>query len=205
MLKNSTRLSASLGLASVLVANGASPITNVRAAVAPASQVVISTDHSMSLPLGSEAGEGPYAVIVDRNPFGLRPVPRPVPAAVEDPATAVSDLKLTGITVLRSSRRAMFVLETPGRPIVNSGLLGEGERDVTITNLVVLRIDSQAGAVRVRLGANEFTLDFAKNGIKPPTGPPAKPPLLIPGSSPIWVPSRAIPSVQRMGVAPRRS
>jgi len=201
----SISIMAALGLVFATAPGAAMPVTNVRQIIASPARAVPATEASARVGVDPQGGSGLYEVIVDRNPFGLRPVPPPAPAAEEDPAKEISALKLTGITVLKSVRRAMFVLETPGRPIVDSGLLSEGERDGFITNLEVLRIDAKAGVVRVRLGAKEFTLNFAENGIKPPTSTGAKPPVGAPASAPNLAPSRATRAIQRAAVLPNRS
>ena len=115
---------------------------------------------------------GPYAAIMTRNPFGLKPPPPP-PTNAPDPAAqvVVSALKLTGITSMPSGVRAMFLVQEPGKPEVRSDLVRAGERDGYIPNLEVLQIDAKAGTVRVSYGGKELALNFADNGVKPPQGP----------------------------------
>jgi hypothetical protein len=75
-----------------------------------------------------------------------------------------------------AGKRAGFVLQEPGKPQVNSDLLREGEKDSSITNLEVLKIDERAMSVKVMYGSKELTLDFKSNGIAPPVGPALAPP-----------------------------
>ncbi|RME91535.1 MAG: hypothetical protein D6766_11710 [Verrucomicrobia bacterium] len=112
----------------------------------------------------------PYLTIVERNPFGLVDPPPPKPPEPEPKQEEVkpSALKLTGISTLLGPKHAMFVLQEPGKKPVYSGLVAEGESDPYIAGLEVLRIDPQAGSVRVRYGGNELLLDFKNNGIEPP-------------------------------------
>jgi hypothetical protein len=91
------------------------------------------------------------------------------------------------MTTLLLGKRAMFVLQEPGKPQVNSGLLQEGEKDPNITNLEVKEIDAKAGTVRVVFGGKELTLNFNENGIKPPTGPAPAPPGSAVGGKPPMV------------------
>lgn len=120
----------------------------------------------------------PYQAIIDRNPFGLKPPPPPpeppqLPAAAQAPPSA---LKLSGITTLLSGKKAMFVLQEPGKPVVYSDLLREGEKDRAITNLEVLYIDEKAGTVQVKFGGKDLAMDFKSNGLQIAVGPAAPPP-----------------------------
>src|SRR5829696_571497 len=66
-----------------------------------------------SLTAFAELKDNPYQVIIDRNPFGLRPIPPP-PVAVVDtnpPAPPPPDIKLTGITTLLGEPRVMLQIE----------------------------------------------------------------------------------------------
>lgn len=118
------------------------------------------------------APKNPYSSIVVRNPFGLKPEPPPPePPPPDAPAVTPSALKLTGITTLLGGKRAMFVVEEPGKTNLVSDLVREGDWDTYITNLQVLNIDARAGNVKVVYGGKELALNFKDNGIKPPTMP----------------------------------
>ncbi len=142
--------------------------------------------------------KNPYSSIVARNPFGLKPEPPPPePPAPEPPPVSPNSLKLTGITTLLGGKRAMFVVEEPGKTNLVSDLVREGDWDTYITNLQVLSIDERAGSVRVMYGGKELALNFKEHGIKPPTSPlpvPGAPALGAPGR-PGTVPGRATTTV----------
>lgn len=142
--------------------------------------------------------KNPYSSIVARNPFGLKPEPPPPePPAPEPPPVSPSSLKLTGITTLLGGKRAMFVVEEPGKTNLVSDLVREGDWDTYITNLQVLSIDERAGSVRVMYGGKELALNFKEHGIKPPTSPLPVPGAPAPGAPgrPGTVPARATTTV----------
>lgn len=114
---------------------------------------------------------GPYQSIVARNPFGLRDPPPAPPVVEPQPTNQVSPsaLKLTGITTMFGGKRAMFVVMEPGKPILNSDMVLEGEQD-PVTNVKVLGIDERASVVRVDYGGRQLALNFVDNGYKPPAG-----------------------------------
>jgi len=136
------------------------------------------TNAPVSAPEEDSLPPNPYQAIIDRNPFGLKPPPLPPeppqpPAAAQAPPSA---LKLSGITTLLSGKKAMFVLQEPGKPVVYSDLLREGEKDRAITNLEVLHIDERAGTVQVKFGGKDLAMDFKSNGLQIAVGPAAPPP-----------------------------
>ncbi len=146
--------------------------------------------------------KNPYSSIVARNPFGLKPEPPPPePPAPEPPPVSPTSLKLTGITTLLGGKRAMFVVEEPGKTNLVSDLVREGDWDTYITNLQVLSIDERAGAVRVMYGGKELALNFKEHGIKPPTSPLPAPGAPVPGlpARPGAIPARPATTVAGSG------
>lgn len=114
---------------------------------------------------------GDYKVILERNPFGLKPPPPPAlpPAPPETPETPTK-YKLSGITALFNPPRAMFVNEgIPGKPEYLS--LSEGQRQGSL-EVLLGGINLTNGAVRVKISGEERTLSFDKDGLKPAVGPP---------------------------------
>ena len=114
---------------------------------------------------------GDYKVILERNPFGLKPPPPPAspPATPETPETPTK-YKLSGITALFNPPRAMFVNEgIPGKPEYLS--LSEGQRQGSL-EVLLGGINLTNGAVRVKISGEERTLSFDKDGLKPAVGPP---------------------------------
>src|SRR2546430_2641864 len=98
-----------------------------------------SADHSSSSGNGganpeskaSSDNNNPYQAIVERNVFGLKPIPPPAPPA-EAPKPPVN-ITLTGITTLFGKKRCFVtIMSAPkaGAPAApESKMLGEGERD----------------------------------------------------------------------------
>ena len=116
----------------------------------------------------------PYAGILERNVFGLKPPPPPV-----DPNAAASNapppnVTLAGITTIFGNKRAILKTAAtsppkPGVPPANdSYILAEGQRDGDIE---VVQIDERAGAVKIRLAGNLVDINFEKNGVKLPSTP----------------------------------
>jgi hypothetical protein len=166
MVKNLSWLTALAAAAVVFAANPPG------AAVTPPPEVAATDDaepDAVTTNALPAAPPHPYQAIMTRNSFGLKdpPPPAPPPQPEAAPQVNTSALKLTGITTLLG-KRAMFILQDPKTNRV-SDLVREGERDRFITNLEVLTIDEKAGTVKVIFGGNEMTLDFANNGIRPPT------------------------------------
>lgn len=115
----------------------------------------------------AELKENPYQVIVDRNPFNLRPIPPPPapPPETNAPADPPPDIKLTGITTLLGTPKVFLQLEDkktkkPSFPPPMAE--GDSENGVTIVH-----IDTENMKVRIRNGEAETTLDFKNHGVKP--------------------------------------
>jgi hypothetical protein len=135
--------------------------------------------------------ENPYQIIIDRNPFGLKPPPLPPPP----PTNAVTDTTppptvfLTGISTLLGKTNAFLQLknsQTKKDEFPPPMQAGEKQGEIE-----VLAIDPEAGTVRIRIGDAETTLDFDKNGLKPAGmagGPGVPPPPGNPGMVPLHVP-----------------
>lgn len=113
---------------------------------------------------------GDYKVILDRNPFNLKPPPPPPLAPTNPPPETPTKYKLSGITALFNPPRAMFVNEgIPGKPEYLS--LSEGQRQGSL-EVLAGGINLKEGAVRVKISGEERTLSFDKDGLKPAVGPP---------------------------------
>jgi hypothetical protein len=106
-----------------------------------------------------------YRVIIERNPFGLRPLPL-LPTKVTPPVQPRDEILLTGITSIGKLRAYFMSKPLPGHtPEYYS--LGVGERK---DDLEVLAIEPQDKAVRVRNAGIDVTMTFLENGVKPPSG-----------------------------------
>lgn len=133
--------------------------------------------------LGNESAN-PYLAIIERNPFGLKPLPPP-----PDPNATQEEVKqppckviLTGITSLfgPDSKRALLEIAEveQGKNNVRKPILCEGQRDGTVE---VLSIDIVNNKVRIRNSDIETELTFEK--LKTPSAAPT------PGGAPAPVPS----------------
>ncbi|HVV70586.1 MAG TPA: hypothetical protein VHI52_03665 [Verrucomicrobiae bacterium] len=125
---------------------------------------------------GSVSAAGPYAMIYERNAFGLRP-PQPVTVIpAEGPAPKVH---LTGITTILQDKRALFKVEYPAKPRERakeeSFILTEGQKAGPIE---VLEIDVKKARVKVKNSGTVTTLMFEKTG--PAPAAPQRTPLLPP-------------------------
>lgn len=129
---------------------------------------------------GSARGEAvvDYQVILERNPFGLKPppVPPPPPAPAPDPVKP-TNWKLSGLTALFKPPRAMFVNQMPGKPTPEYLSVSQGERQGAI-EVLPDGIDIAAGTVRVKINGEERTMSFKEDGLKAPAGPPVP---ILPG------------------------
>ncbi|HTD68225.1 MAG TPA: hypothetical protein VK846_17005 [Candidatus Limnocylindria bacterium] len=137
-----------------------------------------------SLGAFAELKDNPYQVIVDRNPFGLKPVPIVEPPKPPDvPAPPPLDIKLTGITTLLGPPRALLEFTDPQtKKTDRPSPFVEG--DVYKDSITIVSIDAENNRVRIKNGDAETTLDFDKNGIKPNLAASA-PPVAHPGVAPL--------------------
>lgn len=115
---------------------------------------------------------GDYKVILERNPFGLKPPPPPPKTETNAPPETPVNYKLTGMTALFKRPRAMFVNQLPGKATPEYISLSEGQRHGGL-EVLVGGLDFANGTVRVKIAGEEHTLSFAKNGITPASGPTA--------------------------------
>lgn len=118
--------------------------------------------------------DSPYRVILDRNPFGLKPPPTNVVQPPTNPAVAV-DIKLSGITRSASGKKAWLVIPAkPGKQATDKYLsLAEGDQDGA---LEVVEINEQENSVKVLNAGAPVVLTFAEHGLKAPVAaatPPA--------------------------------
>ena len=84
-----------------------------------------------SLGAFAEVKENPYQVILERNPFGLRPIPiiEP-PKPPEPPAPPPLEIKLTGITTLGGPPRVFLEFTDPQtKKVDRPSPMNEGEID----------------------------------------------------------------------------
>lgn len=135
----------------------------------------------------ADTSEKRYEMIVERNPFGLKPPPPPPDTSEvnKPPPTPPATVELTGITSILSSKRALFeIIPGPGKPMIKP-ILAEGER---IESLEVVSINVDKNEVTVKNGGlvTNLTFKVAKSGPTPAAGavPGTIPPPVIPGATP---------------------
>jgi len=113
---------------------------------------------------------------LDRNPFGLKPLPTNTVATPTNPPVKV-DVKLAGITYDSMGKRAwLFSPPSPARPgvaaVTNAThfAIAEGGRQGEIE---VLEIDLKENTVKILNAGVPVTLDFASHGLAAPAASPA--------------------------------
>lgn len=147
--------------------------------------------------LSADAGNNPYAEIVTRNAFALKPPPPPQNPADNQPPPTMVDVYLTGISTLSGTKKVFLQIvdKGPGKKAEFPPPLTEGEG---MGRVDVVSIDPKSGQVVVKVDGNERTLNIEKDVPKPaaaaaaPAGAPANP--LVPGAKlPTAIP---LPGVQ---------
>src|SRR6266446_5843701 len=139
----------------------------------------------------ADTSGNPYDAIVERNVFGLKPIPPVVPP--EPPKPPTPKMTLTGIMTLGGSKRALFKVQMPPKPPKPAGeesfILREGEREGDVE---VVEIDEAAGSIKVKyldiLIPVTFDKDIKASSAAAPGAPPpnpfAAPPQPTPAANP---------------------
>lgn len=122
----------------------------------------------------ADVKDNPYQIIIDRNPFGLKPIPPPPPPVVMTNAEEkpITDIKITGITTLLGPAKVFLQIKDDKTKKDTFLTFTEGDTEVK-EGIQLVAVDAASGSVRVRSGTEELTLDFEKNGLKPAGGPTA--------------------------------
>lgn len=127
-------------------------------------------DQLTAAPAGSEAN--PYLVVVERNMFDLKPMPKPEELTPAPPPPPPTKITLQGITVLFGRKEVLLKIPespAPGQPPQERSLiLAEGERHGPIE---VVRIDPVAREVHLRDSGNPVTLKLTDFIVKTPAAP----------------------------------
>lgn len=121
----------------------------------------------------ADAGSNPFKVIVDRNPFGLKPPPPP-PAPLEtNPPPA--KFKLLGTANVFGTKKVILQSADPPKPGQQPGqgqdlpfTLAEGEGEHGVE---VVAIDELGGSVKINNHGVAMTLTLEKDGVKLAAGP----------------------------------
>ena len=111
--------------------------------------------------------ENPYQVIIDRNPFALRPIPPPPPPPDNTPPPPPPmEIKITGLTTLLGPPKVFLEFTDPQtKKVDRPSPMSEG--DSYKDNISIVSIDTDNERVKIRVGETESWIDFDKNGIKP--------------------------------------
>jgi len=141
--------------------------------------------HVQARAVTAESGSNPYANIVERNVFGLRPPPVVEPPKA--PEAPVPNITLQGIISAFGRKQVLFKTMMSARPgeaaKETSLVMSEGER---IDEVEVLEINEAAGTIKFRNHGKEQLKDLAKDGVKQPAGAapgvPGLPGVLPPGT-----------------------
>lgn len=136
---------------------------------------------------------GDYKIILERNPFGLKPPPEPPAPQTNAPPETPTKFKLSGITGLFRPARAMFVDEGVPNKIQYLSL-SEGQTQGSL-KVLLGGIDIKAGTVRVEIAGVERTMSFEKDGLKSASAPPiaTAPGVPKPITMPVYNPMPATP------------
>jgi hypothetical protein len=119
----------------------------------------------------------PFSVIVERNPFALRPPPEPPPAEPPKAPEPPANIELTGISIFEGVKKVYLNVKSKDGKTTEGKTFKEGEKQDQIE---VLSIDPVAGAVRLRNAGKDGLLTFKDNGAQVPVGAAPKPTLPVP-------------------------
>lgn len=146
----------------------------------------------------SDGGGNPYQTVVDRNAFGLKPVPVVSSEPPAPPPPPPNQLKLQGFSNLFGKRRVLLKVTEPpkpGQPPKEEALvLDEGERRGAIE---ILAIDIEARTVKLSNSGqvtNLALVDYIAKTSAPTPGAPV--PGAIPGVPRPQLPMPGIPMPQ---------
>lgn len=145
---------------------------------------------SASTVMSVEDGGNPYADIVTRNAFGLKP-PEP-PKAPEPPKEEVapSNIFMTGVTSIGGKKQVYLKVVTPGEKEPKYLRLGENERDGAIE---VTEIIPKTGRVRIKNRGVPSTISFETHGAQMSMAAPVAP--VVAGRPGVPPPPGVMPSV----------
>jgi hypothetical protein len=108
--------------------------------------------------------DSPFQVILDRNPFGLRPPPTNVVVVQTSAPPVQVNVNLSGITYVGGKKRAWMVIPAGGTR-TNTTSFSMGEGDPEFEGVRVERIDIEQGTVQILKNGTPSTLDFENHGL----------------------------------------
>ena len=144
-----------------------------------------------------------YQSIIERNPFGLKPIPPPVTNNVaevkEKPKTQIFLTGITSIGYPRFPKQAYIVTQEQGSKEPKFYSLSEGDsRD----GIRVLNIDPEGRKVRIQMNNQETLLSFQTHGVSTTNAiarVPVIPSIPVPGTTvrgPVPLPNAGAPAYQ---------
>jgi len=111
-------------------------------------------------PAFADAKPNPYQAIIERNPFALKPPPKPLEVTPPQAVVSIGKVILTGITSLGPAPKALLEIteQEPGKTATTRRpILQQGERDGAVE---VLSIDVEKSLVKIRNAGNETNISF---------------------------------------------
>ena len=151
--------------------------------------------------LQAESQENPYEVIIERNPFGLKPPPPPPDNTPTEKPTPPGKVILTGITSMfgPTPRACLEITEQePGKAAATrKPILREGERDGAVE---VVSIDVEKSMVKIRNAGTETDLVFETPKLSANAAPAVPPGAPAPGFPPSPL-TTAVPNALFPGTA----
>ena len=160
-------------------------------------------------------GDNAYHVVVERNPFGLKP-PQVLPPVTNTAPAVKSDVKFTGITVDKGGKKAWLVVPPPpNNRTQNPQYLSMREQE-TQGDIQVLEIDDKENTVKIVNAGTTSVLTFKENGYTAPTaaampGNPLMPrgvpgvlptPGVLPAPGIVPAPMTPAPGIKKASVTP---
>ena len=145
----------------------------------------------------TEPAANPYQVILDRNPFGLKPPP---PQALIGPPTnamQAANVKLTGITSDSTGKKVWLMI--PGQPGKNAQYFSIPEHEKQ-GDIEVVEINDKENSVKILNAGAQAELNFKDNGLPTPTAPAVQGIPLNPQGVPGMVPTPGL--IPAPGVLP---
>lgn len=133
----------------------------------------------------TNANSHSWKVIVERNPFGLKPPAPPPKVEAPSPPAPKTEVTLTGIASMLGSTKAYLITKEQGKSDPKYVSLSAGEADGAVE---VLEINEKAGTVKINNAGVPTLLNFKDNGIKTAAAAPAPNPnsaLVMPGGRPM--------------------
>ena len=113
----------------------------------------------------------PYQVILDRNPFALKPPPPPPMIGPTNPPSSPSSVKLTGFTRDSTGPKVWLMIPPGPGKSGNPQYFSIAEHDKQ-GDIEVLEINDKENSAKILYAGNTLELNFKDNALPTPAGPP---------------------------------